>query len=101
MEKQFVTRIRQSATSWKRDFAFVFAVLVGLFKIGVDRVNERGLDRLVRRAAVLEPRGVVVILNGGSIRLEKTERRRHAHLVFGLILAVLALSLGLDDNRAA
>ena len=37
----------------------------------------------------------MVILNG--VRpVGKTERRRHAHLVFGLILAVLALSLGLD-----
>ena len=45
------------------DLALIFLILVGFFNVSVDRVNERGLGRGVRRAAVLEPRGVVVILN--------------------------------------
>ena len=78
------------------DLALIFLILVRFFDVSVDRVDERGLGRGVRRAAVLEPRGVVVILDG--VRpVGEAERRRHAYLVFGLILAVLALSLGLDE----
>ena len=47
----------------ERDLGLGLRILVLRFEIGVDRVDEGVADGLFRRAAVFEPRGIVVIFD--------------------------------------
>ena len=82
----------------KRDLRFRLRVFVRRLEIRVDGVDEGVFGRLLRRAAILEPRRVVIELQAVDL-IGKAHRRRNFHLVFRLILAVAALALSLPELR--
>ena len=82
----------------KRDLRFRLRVFVCRFEIRVDGVDEGVFGRLLRRAAILEPRRVVIELQAVDL-IGKAQRRRNFHLVFRLILAVASLALSLPELR--
>ena len=79
-----------------RYLALVLVVLVVLLEVGVDGGDERRAHRLVRRAAVLEPRRVVVVFDARDRRGE-AERAGQLDLVFRLVRAVAAAPLAFKE----
>ena len=84
MEKQFVTSTRTVRHILKRDLRFVLRIFAVLLEIGVDGGDEPAACGLVRRAAVLEPRGVVIVFQTAQIARE-AQRRRDLYLIFRLV----------------
>ena len=80
------------------DRRLVLLVAVRGAEVGVDGRDEGAPDRLVRRAAVFQPRGVVIILQGAH-PVREAEGAGDLHPVLVLVLAVAAPALGLDEMR--
>ena len=75
------------------DFRLVLCVFSCVSDVLVDLRRERRLDRLFRRAAVLEVAGVVVVLEKVHVVVE-AERELHLELVLRSVRAVAAFGLG-------
>ena len=77
--------------------ALVFVVLALLLDVGIDGASQSATSRFLRRATVLEPGGVVVVL----LHLEGA-REAHAcgdlYVVVGQVLAVATAAVGLDKE---
>ena len=80
----------------KLDGAFALLILADLFDIGVDGIGKGVFHRLVRRAAVFQPGGVVVILQRRHL-VGKAESGGELDLVFGHVLPVPAPALAGDE----
>ena len=80
----------------KRNLAFIFLVFSRLLQIGIQSRDKGRAGRLVRRAAVLQPGGVVVILQQSS-HIGKTEGCLDLYLVFRLVRPVSSPALGLIE----
>ena len=78
------------------DLLVGLVVFVVLLEVGVDLGDERGADRLVRRAAVFEPGGVVVVLFHLDL-VREADRRVDDDLVIVLVGAVAAGGLGVPE----
>ena len=79
------------------DTGFALLVFVVVLQILVDGVDKGGLRRLFGAAAVLEPRGVVVVFDALHL-IRKAARAGELDLVFGLVLAVAAAALRLPED---
>ena len=80
----------------KGDLALVLIVFPRLLQIRVDLVDKRIAHRLVRRAAVLQPAGIVVVFNL-LIAVGKGQRHIDLGAVFRLVGAVAHLALRLPE----
>ena len=78
----------------KADGALALFVQVLFLQVLVDLVDKGGAHCVLRAAAVLQPRRVVVVFQQLYL-IRETKSRTHAHLVVRLILAVPAHSLAL------
>ena len=78
----------------KADGALAFFVQVLFLQVLVDLVHKGGAHRVLRAAAVLQPRGVVVVFQQLYL-IREAKSRTHAHLVVRLVLAVAAHGLAL------
>ena len=79
------------------DGTLVFVVLALLLDVGVDRAGKRAAGSLFGRAAVLEPRRVVVVL----LHLEgarEAQAGRDLDVVVGQVLTVAAAAVRLDEE---
>ena len=75
------------------DAAFVLGIFPVVLQIAVDGPDERAARGLVRRAAVLQKRRIVIILDHAHV-VGKAERELHLQLIALFVLAVLPLPLG-------
>ena len=80
----------------KLDFAFGLVVLAVLLQVRIDLIDERVLHGLVRRAAVLEPARVVVVLRQVQA-IGKGERHVDLHVVKGKVFTVSHPLFGLPE----
>ena len=80
------------------DLGLVLLVLPLLLQIGVDGGDEGGLHGLLRGAPVLQPGGVVVVLDDGHL-IGEAEGDRQLHLVLRLVRPVPSLPLSLPEHR--
>ena len=78
----------------KADGALALFVQILFLQVLVDLVDKGGAHRVFRAAAVLQPRGVVVVFQQLYL-IREAKSRTHAHLVVRLILAVAAHGLAL------
>ena len=79
----------------ERDLALVLLIHALRLEVGVNLAHKRQTHRAVGAAAVLEPRGVVIVFD--ALRLVgETERGAHLHLIFGAVGRVAARRLGLE-----
>ena len=79
----------------KGDFTLVFLILSLLLDVCVDGGGKGAACGLFRRAAMLQPGGVVVILDQIDL-VGKAKRGGNFHLIFRLVRAILAPALGFD-----
>ena len=79
------------------DAALVFVVLALLLNISIDGAGQSATGRLLGRAAVLEPRRVVVVLlhHEGA---REAHARGDLYVVVGQVLAVATATVGLDKE---
>lgn len=82
----------------KRDLRFGLRVFVRLLAVGVNGVDKGILDGLFRRAAVFEPRRIVIVFETVDT-VREAQGGGNAHLVFRLVFTVAALALGLPELR--
>ena len=82
----------------ERELRLALGIFARLLAVGIDGVDEGVFDGLFRRAAVLEPGGVVVILQTADA-VGEAQGGGDADLVLRLVLAVAALALGLPELR--
>ena len=80
------------------ELALALLVLALGLQVAVDGGDEGGAHRLLRGAAVLQPGGVVVVLDDLH-PVREAEGDRQLHLVVGLVGPVPALPLGLPEHR--
>ena len=78
----------------KADGALALFVQVLFLQVLVDLVDKGGAHRVLRAAAVLQPRRVVVVFQQLYL-IREAKSRTHAHLVVRLVLAVPTHSLAL------
>ena len=79
------------------DLALALLVFALGLEVGVDAIHEGGLHRLLRGAAVLQPGGVVVVLDDLH-RVGEAKGDGELHLVLGLVRPVPAPPLGLPEH---
>ena len=80
----------------KGDLTLIFIVLILFFQPGVHRRDKGGFHRLLRAAPVLQPAGVVVILDDLGL-IGEAEGYRQLYLILGLVLPVPAPALRLPE----
>ena len=85
------------------DFRLVFQILSILSQVAVDLRHKRLLNRLFRRTAVLQPAGVMVVLNLLNA-VGKCQRNIQLDFVHRLVTAILSLTLAapvLDGSQCS
>ena len=80
----------------KRNLAFRLLVLGILLEPGVDLGNKGRAHRLLRRASIFEPAGIVVVFRGANL-VGKADGSVDLPLVFRLVRPVPAPALGLPQ----
>ncbi len=80
----------------ERDAALVLVVLVRLLEVGINLRHKGAARRLFRRAAVLQPAGIVVILHRG-VPVRERDRSADFHVVLGFVRPVAGLLLRMPE----